>query len=227
MAEKVKPPSRLSHRRFLGLVGLGVGGLAVGGCGILNTERREALSPASGIAEYELEATPVSLRLGGLRVSTWGYNDGLPGPEIRVKEGQTLRATVVNRLPEDTTIHWHGVPLPNEMDGVPDVTQPAIAAGESFTYEFVAEDPGSCIYHSHAGLQLDRGLYGPLIVEPAEEALSYDKEFVVSLDNFVVGPTDLWVTETVPGKYILTLQTCTLPDYSERLIVQAELVNEA
>ncbi len=71
------------------------------------------------------------------------------------------------------------------MDGVPDVTQPAITTGESFTYEFVAEDPGSYIYHSHVGLQLDRGLYGPLIVEPAEETLSYDKEFVVSLDDWL------------------------------------------
>jgi len=187
MTEEVQRPSRLSRRRFLRLVGLGAGTLAAGGCGIVSTERREALSPASGIAEYELVAAPVSLRLGGREVSTWGYNEGLPGPEIRIKEGQTLRATVVNRLPEDTTIHWHGVPLPNEMDGVPDVTQPAIAAGESFTYEFVAEDPGSYIYHSHVGSQLDRGLYGPLIVEPAEETLSYDKEFVVSLDDWLDG----------------------------------------
>lgn len=76
-----------------------------------------------------------------------------------------------NRLPEETTIHWHGVPLPNEMDGVPDVTQPAIRAGDSFVYEFVASVPGTYIYHSHVGLQLDRGLYGPLIIEPANETL--------------------------------------------------------
>ena len=74
MAEEVKRPSRLSRRRFLGLVGLGAGALATGGCGILSTERREALSPASGIAEYELVAAPVSLRLGGREVSTWGLS---------------------------------------------------------------------------------------------------------------------------------------------------------
>ena len=186
MVKVVKRPSRLSRRRLLRLVGMGAGALATGGCGILSTERREALSPF-GIVEYELAAAPVSLRLGGREVSTWGYNEGFPGLEIRIKEGQTLKATVVNRLPEETTIHWHGVPLPNEMDGVPEITQPAIVAGESFTYEFVTEGPGTYIYHSHVGSQLDRGLYGPLIIEPADETLSYDKEFVVNLDDWLDG----------------------------------------
>ena len=182
-----KRPSRLSRRQFLGLVGLGAGALALGGYGILATREQGDSSPASGSAEYELEAAPLTLSLGGQEVSTWGYNGSLPGPEIRLKEGQQLRVTVLNRLPEDTTIHWHGVPLPNEMDGVPDVTQPPIKPGESFTYEFVAPVPGSFLYHSHVGLQLDRGLYGPLIVEPVNETLSYDKEFVLILDDWLDG----------------------------------------
>ncbi|MDX6379806.1 MAG: multicopper oxidase, partial [Rubrobacteraceae bacterium] len=136
MAEKVKRPSVMSRRRFLGLVGLGAGALATGGYGALTLQRRKDSSSVLGVAEYELEAAPVSLGLGRRDVSTWSYNGGLPGPEIRVKEGQTLRATVLTRLPEDTTIHWHGVPLPTEMDGVPDVTQPAIKPGDSFSYEF-------------------------------------------------------------------------------------------
>ena len=94
---------------------------------------------------------------------------------------------MLNNLPEDTSIHWHGVSLPNEVDGVPDVTQPPVKIGESFTYEFVASAPGTYIYHSHSGLQLDHGLYRPLIVEPAEETLSYDREFVLMMDDWLDG----------------------------------------
>ena len=186
MTKKIVHPSKFSRREFLGLVGLSAGALAVGGCGTLSTEKQGSV-PASGVAEYGLEAAPLELELGGRRVSTWGYNGGLPGPEIRVRQGDTLRAAVSNRLPEGTSVHWHGVPLPNEMDGVPDVTQPPIEPEESFTYEFVANAPGTYIYHSHSGLQLDRGLYGALIVEPTEETLSYDREFVLTLDDWLDG----------------------------------------
>ena len=92
-----------------------------------------------------------------------------PGPELRVREGERLRVTLDNQLPEPTTIHWHGIPLPNPMDGVPDVTQPAVMPGERFVYEFLATTPGTYFYHSHVGLQLDRGLVGALIVEPRTE----------------------------------------------------------
>jgi FtsP/CotA-like multicopper oxidase with cupredoxin domain len=102
------------------------------------------------------------LSLGGQTVSTWAYNGGLPGPEIRVNAGDTLRVVVNNRLDEGTTIHWHGVPLLNAMDGVDGVTQSPIKPGGSFTYEFVLPAPGTDFYHSHVGLQLDRGLYGPV-----------------------------------------------------------------
>ncbi len=177
----------LTRREFLGLLGLGAGILAVGGCEALLPERRRSAPSAARVVEHTLEAGPVKLELGGRKVSTWGYNGGVMGPEIRLRQGDTLRVAVRNRLPEGTSVHWHGVPLPNEMDGVPGVTQRAIAAGESFTYQFEAADPGTYIYHSHAGLQLDRGLYGPLIVEPEREALSYDREFVVMLDDWLDG----------------------------------------
>ena len=177
----------LTRCEFLGLAGLGAGALVVGGCGALTPEKRGAPSSAVRVVERALEAAPLDFELGGRSVPTWGYGGGLPGPEIRLKEGETLRAVVRNRLPEGTSVHWHGVPLPNAMDGVPGVTQEEIKAGEEFTYEFRANDPGTYIYHSHSGLQLDRGLQGPLIVEPEQEFLSYDREYVMMLDDWLDG----------------------------------------
>jgi FtsP/CotA-like multicopper oxidase with cupredoxin domain len=170
----------LTRRDFLRLTGLGAGALALGGCGARTGER-------SRIRAYALQAAPVDLEVGGREVRTWAYDGGVPGPEIRVTEGDTLRVRVSNGLPAGTTIHWHGQPVVNGMDGVPGVTQPSIEPGEEFTYEFVVPASGSYIYHSHAGLQLDRGLYGPLIVEPKNETLSYDREYTLLLDDWLDG----------------------------------------
>lgn len=183
----------LSRREFLGAVALGAGAVALGGCNLLDEKPRRipaAGSPGSGPGRtvgYDLEAAPAELEIGGRGVRTWAYNGGLTGPEIRVKRGDTLRVRVSNRLPEDTTIHWHGLPVPNDMDGVPDVTQPPIRSGENFTYEFEVPVSGTYLYHSHAGLQLDRALYGPLIVEPENERLSYDREYTLLLDDWLDG----------------------------------------
>lgn len=100
----------------------------------------------------------------------WCYNGAVPGPEIRVRQGEPLRITVENALNEETTVHWHGVRLPNAMDGVPHLTQRPIAAGDTFVYEFDAVDAGTFWYHPHQRSfeQVGRGLYGPLIVEEAE-----------------------------------------------------------
>ncbi len=116
----------------------------------------------------------------GRRITAWTYNGTVPGPEIRVAAGDTLRVTLVNQLPEPTTIHWHGVPVPNGMDGVPGVSAPVVPAGGEFTYEFPAPEPGTYWYHPHAdaAAQIARGLYGLLIVEPAPGApKDYDREF--------------------------------------------------
>lgn len=181
------PPTKLTRREFISLAGLGAGALAVGGCGALSGEGRRASSPASRTTGYGLKVAPADLDLGGRRVSTWGYDGGAPGPEIRLKQGGTLRAKVSNRLPEGTTIHWHGLPIPNNMDGVPNVTQPAIKPGEDFTYEFAVPVSGTYFYHSHVGLQLDKAVYGPLILEPKNETLSYDREFTLMLDDWLDG----------------------------------------
>lgn len=104
---------------------------------------------------------------GKAPVPAWTYNGTVPGPEIRARQGERLRVNVVNRLDQPTTVHWHGVRVPNAMDGVPHLTQPPIAPGERFVYEFDLPDAGTFWYHSHlqGAEQQDRGLQGTLIVE--------------------------------------------------------------
>ncbi len=179
----------LSRRDFLAVAGLGAGAVALGGCGALGSrdEGGGSTSRTSGAKEYAFDVAPQDVEIGGRTFPTWGYDGGLPGPEIRLTEGDTLRVRLGNRLPEGTTIHWHGLPIVNEMDGVPDVTQPPIGAGEDFTYEFEVPVSGTYWYHSHVGLQLDRAAYGPLIVEPKNETLSYDREFTLMLDDWLDG----------------------------------------
>ena len=186
-------PTSLTRGDFLRLVGSGVGALALGSCGVPFLGDQDSLPKAQRagktgrVREHALEAAPIQFEVGGRKVQTWGYQGSVPGPEIRLTEGDTLRVKVLNRLPVDTTIHWHGLPVPNAMDGVPHITQPPIKSGEEFTYEFVVPTAGTYVYHSHVGLQLDRGLYGPLIVEPKKEALEYDREYVLLLDDWLDG----------------------------------------
>jgi FtsP/CotA-like multicopper oxidase with cupredoxin domain len=141
-------------------------------------EHQVVLTAAAGLVD-----------LGGKSVSTWSYTGSVPGPQIRVNAGDTVIAQLVNQLPAPTSIHWHGVALRNDMDGVPPVTQPAVAPGAGFTYRFVAENPGTYWFHPHVGTQLDRGLYGPLIVEDPHEPLGYDQEWVIVLDDWLDGVT--------------------------------------
>ena len=138
--------------------------------------RAEAARRSTGaIRAYPLTAEVGPVDLGGPKVTTWTYGGVLPGKEIRVRAGDIIRAELTNRLPVDTTIHWHGLALRNDMDGAPDVTQNAVGPGKSFTYQFVAATPGTYWFHPHTGTQLDRGLYAPLIVEDPNEPGGYDE----------------------------------------------------
>ncbi len=185
--------SRLTRREFLERTGIGVGTLALSSCGLWPTGEQGSVvslpraTDTGRIRKYLLDVGPLDLAFGEQSVSTWVYNGTVPGPELRLTEGETLRVTVHNHLPEETTIHWHGLPIPNSMDGVPYVTQAPIKPGEVFTYDFVAPVAGTYFYHSHAGLQSDRGLYGPLIIEPVKETMGYDREFVLVLDDWLDG----------------------------------------
>ncbi|NIC39830.1 multicopper oxidase domain-containing protein, partial [Aquabacterium sp. A08] len=105
-------------------------------------------------------------------VNMWGYNGQSPGPTIEVVEGDRVRCFVTNRLPEPTTIHWHGQRLPNGMDGVSGVNQPPIAVGKTYVYEFVARRPGTFMYHPHADemTQMAMGMMGLWITHPRLDA---------------------------------------------------------
>lgn len=123
----------------------------------------------------------------GKEMEAWGYNQQVPGPEIRVTEGDKVRIIVHNKLDESTGVHLHGVMLPNNMDGVPFLTQEPIRPGTSFTYEFVARNPGSHMYHSHhnSTKQVGKGLLGPFIIEPKDKAQdpAADKEYILILND--------------------------------------------
>ncbi|MFF3334967.1 multicopper oxidase family protein [Streptomyces sp. NPDC002888] len=148
------------------------------------TERERGSGP---LRRFTLTATETSLDLGGRTVRSWAYGDTLPGKEVRVTAGDILHLTLANHLPVATTLHSHGVRLRCDMDGVPGLTQNSIKPGADFIYRFAVSHPGTYWLHSHSGMQLDRGLYAPLIVEDPKEPLSYDKEWVVVLDDWVDG----------------------------------------
>ncbi len=152
----------------------------------------EARRHATGRTQtFRLTAQAGPVDLGGPQVTTWTYDGVLPGKEIRVRAGDTIHAELTNRLPAGTSIHWHGIALRNDMDGVPGVTQPPVQPGSGFTYEFTVPDAGTYFFHPHVGLQLDRGLYGVLLVDDPAEPGGYDQEAVVVLDDWTlgVGPT--------------------------------------
>ena len=144
-------------------------------------------SPSQRLVEKTLVAKPVSLDLGGRTVSTWAYDGTLPGPLVRATAGDFLRVSLDNQLPADTTIHWHGIRLRNAADGVPGLTQDPISSGTKYVYEFTAPDPGTYFFHPHVGVQLDRGLYAPMIIDDPNEAGDYDAEWIVVLDDWIDG----------------------------------------
>jgi FtsP/CotA-like multicopper oxidase with cupredoxin domain len=150
-------------------------------------EARRIRSGRTVTARYQ--ARPATIDLGGRTVRTWAYDDSLPGRALRARKGDRLEITVANALPAPTTVHWHGLALRNNADGVPDVTQRAIAARGEHTYRFTANVPGTYWFHPHVGVQLDRGLYAPLIVEDPDEPLAYDDEWIVVLDDWIDGVT--------------------------------------
>ncbi|TFB25008.1 multicopper oxidase family protein [Filobacillus milosensis] len=139
------------------------------------------------VTEYNLKAEEVTWSIDqGKKVSAWTYNGKVPGEPLRVTEGDVLKVNLNNELDVPVTIHWHGVVLPNAMDGVPDLTQEAVQPGESITYEFAAEHPGTYWYHSHkqSSIQVDKGLYGSLVVEEKGNNQSEQNEQILILDEW-------------------------------------------
>lgn len=118
-------------------------------------------------------------------INAWTYNGTIPGEEIRVNEGEVVKVNLTNDLEEPVSIHWHGIPVPNTEDGIPGITQDAVLPGKTYTYEFVATDPGTYWYHSHQNgvEQLDKGLYGTIIVEP-KKSENIDRDYTLVLDEW-------------------------------------------
>ena len=169
----------LDRRTFLraGAIGAFAGGAALTACS-------RAGRPAPDI----MTAAQTDIDLGaGIVVSTWAWNGQVPAREIRLSRGQTLQITLANELPEPSTIHWHGLAIPNDMDGVPVLTQEAVAPGSTFDYQFVVPDAGTYWAHPHYGSQLDRGLYAPVIIEDPADGADYDDELTLVIDDWLDG----------------------------------------
>lgn len=183
------PTSRLPAlgRRYLMLAGAAAA--AATGLRPAHAAAQAARNSASGVSTIRLVARPGRAALVGPshpETAVWGYDGRIPGPEIRVRQGERLRIMLENRLPQETTIHWHGLRVPNAMDGVPHLTQPPIAPGEIFAYEFEVQDAGTYWYHPHVRSfeQVERGLYGPLVVEEREPPPTIDRDVTWVLDDW-------------------------------------------
>ena len=140
-----------------------------------------------------LRAEPVSVQLlpeGAPATDMWGFSGSMPGPEIRVRQGQTIDLSFENTLPQPSSIHWHGIRIDNAMDGVPGLTQGAVPSNGTFDYRFTAPDAGTYWYHSHdrSWEQVARGLYGPLIVEEATPP-DVDHDLTVLIDDWRISET--------------------------------------
>lgn len=145
------------------------------------------------VNEYTITAKESKWELSPKKtITAWTFNGTVPGEQIRIKEGEAVRVTLKNQLDEAVSIHWHGVPLSNTEDGIPGVTQDAILPGKEYTYEFVADTPGTYWYHSHQNgvEQLDKGLYGTFIVESKEDA-QYDRDYTLVLDEWQSNPVEM------------------------------------
>ena len=180
-------PARPSRRTF-------VKGLAVGGAAAsLGLVRQPAWAqPRQRLDSSVLSGTEFHLRIGETTVNLTGssrtaltINDSLPGPLLRWKEGDTVTLNVTNALADDTSIHWHGILLPANMDGVPGLSFSGIHPGQAYRYRFTVKQHGTYWYHSHSGFQEQQGVYGPLVIEPGEpEPFQFDREHVVLLTDW-------------------------------------------
>jgi FtsP/CotA-like multicopper oxidase with cupredoxin domain len=147
--------------------------------------KASALHPQARVVEYKLTITEQTLSPAGTPVQVLTINGGTPGPVLRFREGDVARITVTNGLSDDSTsIHWHGLLVPNLEDGVPGVTTPIIAAGKSRTFEFLLRQHGTYWYHSHTGHQLQRGVRGSIVIEPKTPTIRADHDQVVMIGDW-------------------------------------------
>ena len=162
------------------------------GAGVVATAPWPLRGPAAAAPTSVLSGTSFNLEIGHLPVNITGrprtamaFNGQIPGPTLHWREGDTVTLNVTNRLPEPTSIHWHGIILPNRMDGVPGLTFVGIAPGETFVYQFPISQSGTYWYHSHSGFQEQLGVYAPIVIEPkGGYAQAFDRDYVVLLSDW-------------------------------------------
>ena len=209
-----RSPVHIDRRRFIG--GATAGGATAAlaawypawaqpvSAGVVST-----LPTVSG-EDITLRVARQTMRIDGKVSRAIGINGTIPGPLIRLREGQRAKLTVVNDLDEDTSIHWHGLILPFHMDGVPGISFPGIKPRSTFTYEFPILQAGTYWYHSHSGLQEQLGHYGPIVIDPkGADPVGYDREHVIVLsDHSRISPEQIFRKMKVnPGHFNMQRQT--------------------
>ena len=193
-----KQSDGINRRRFLraGGAAIAVGGLhtllpdyASGSIARFTAQGPERASSnslqARAVSEFDLTIAKTPFSLGGKRGAATTVNGTIPGPLLRFKEGERAVIRVSNELKDTSSIHWHGLLVPPDMDGVPGLSFPGIASGSTFVYDFTLKQYGTYWYHSHSAFQEQTGIYGPLIIDPAEpDPNMYDREYVVMLSDW-------------------------------------------
>jgi FtsP/CotA-like multicopper oxidase with cupredoxin domain len=179
----------LPRRRFV--QGLAAGGLLLGLPSILTPAWARAADTTTGNApvlqgtEFDLTIAETPVNFTGTPRMATTINGSIPGPTLRWREGDTVTIRVTNRLAEDTSIHWHGILLPFQMDGVPGISFKGIPPGETFTYRFKVAQTGTYWYHSHSGMQEQTGMYGAIVIEAADgETIRADRDYVIQLSDW-------------------------------------------
>ena len=196
------------------------GGLALGGAlpaWARSGHGGKAGMPRASTTPGTLSGEEIALTIGRSAFTVGGrsghavtVNGSLPAPLIRLREGQTVRLAVTNTLPEDSSIHWHGILLPFQMDGVPGLSFPGIKPGQTFRYEFPVKQAGTYWYHSHSNMQEAIGLYGPILIDPAgAEPAPYDREHVIVLSDwsFLHPHQIMQKLKAMPGYFNMQKQT--------------------
>lgn len=163
---------------------------------------------------FDLSIGKFPVRIGGQAAEAVGVNGTVPAPLIRFREGDEITINVKNNLMKDTSIHWHGLLVPFYMDGVPGVSFPGIAPGETFTYKFALPQSGTYWYHSHSGLQEQLGHYGPLIIDPKEgDPVEYDREYVLVLSDWTFENPHRLFAKLKKNSEVYNFQERTFPEF--------------
>lgn len=177
--------ARSGIRRRSMMLGLASVGTFSAVAGHVRAAGAVAQAPLLSGTDFSLEIGPVPMNVTGRSRTAIGINGQVPAPILRWRQGDTVTLAVTNRLEHPSSIHWHGLRVPSPMDGVPGLSFNGIAPGQTFVYRFPVHDSGTFWYHSHSGLQEQRGLYGPIVVEPHDGyAEPFDRDYVVLLSDW-------------------------------------------